>query len=141
MTAQPGSVLSLPTPLARLYGAAMAMDLHVADADPSDLWEDGLLAVVAFADTISIRPGLGDDALRADALAMGIVVTALMTPAPGAAPGGIYAPDGYVFIWDGPAPAPTKGTPAALAALCAAKCGHTLTPRQWEVPELEPGQP
>ncbi len=62
MTSEPVGMLSLPTPLARLYGTAMAMRWEVRDMTAGLAAEDpDAAAVVACAHDIVISPGLDDD--------------------------------------------------------------------------------
>lgn len=77
-------VLSLPTPLARLYGVALQIGIRVTDGCPQ-LWDEQdeenfseAAAIVSFPDTVCLNPGLEGDDLRADVLAMALATSYLM---------------------------------------------------------------
>ena len=99
------SVLSLPTPLARLYGVALQMGIRVTDGCPQ-LWDardeenfSDAAAIVSFPDIICVNPWLDGDDLRADVLAMALSVAAMMVCDESAAlPGDVVAPGGFVII-------------------------------------------
>ena len=98
-----GGVLSLPTPLARLYGLALETGIRVTDGCPQ-LWDardaenfSDAAAIVSFPDTICLNPWLDNDDLRADVLAMALSVAAMMVCDESAAlPGDVVAPGGPV---------------------------------------------
>jgi len=71
-----------PTPLARLHGTAKQLGVIVVDAvdDDGPLLDDDSAAIVACGDCIALSPGLEDDGLRADVLAMALALTYLMSP-------------------------------------------------------------
>jgi hypothetical protein len=134
-----GSVLSLPTPLARLYGTAMKLDIQVHDF-PSDglAGDDDTAAVVVCGAAIAINPVIEGDDLRADVLAMALEIAAIMTNCETGDPGEIYAPGGFVVITRKRVPAPQTG-PGALATLIARKCGRDTASAAFEyyVPAFE----
>jgi hypothetical protein len=77
---KPGSVLSLPTPLARLYGTAMELGIEVRDFPCEGITgDDDIAAVVVCGATIALNPAIEDDDLRADVLAMALEIAAVMT--------------------------------------------------------------
>jgi hypothetical protein len=136
---KPGSVLSLPTPLARLYGTAMKLDIEVRDLPCGGLsGDDDTAAVVVCGATIALNPALEGDDLRADVLAMALEIAAIMTSRETGEPGGVYAPGGFVVITRNRVPAPENG-PGALATLIARKCGRDTASAAFEfcVPAFE----
>jgi len=119
-----GSVLSLPTPLARLYGTAMILGYEVRDFPGDGLSaDDDTAAVVICGASIAINPALEGDDLRADVLAMALEIAAIMTNCDTGDPGEVYAPGGFVVITRRRVPAPETG-PGALATAVARKCGR-----------------
>ena len=136
---KPGSVLSLPTPLARLYGTAMKLGIEVRDfpceGAPGD---DDTAAVVVCGATIALNPAIESDDLRADVLAMALEIAAVMTNRETGDPGEIYAPGGFVVITRNRVPAPQTG-PGSLATLIARKCGRDTASAVFEyyVPAFE----
>jgi hypothetical protein len=125
-------VLSLPTPLARLYGVALQMGIRVTDGGP-ELWDErdrenfsDAAAIVAFQDTICLNPGM-DDGLRADVLAMALSVAAMMICDESTAlPGDVVAPSGFVVITPDRVPEPAD--PAGrFATMMAQRCGRNTT--------------
>jgi hypothetical protein len=136
---KPGSVLSLPTPLARLYGTAMKLGLEVRDIPcEGALGDDDTAAVVVCGATIALNPAIESDDLRADVLAMALEITAVMTNRETGDPGEIYAPDGFVVITRHRVPAPETG-PGALATAVARRCGRDTASAAFEfsVPRFE----
>lgn len=136
-------VLSLPTPLARLYGTAMKLGIEVRDLPGDGLsGDDDTAAVVVCGATIALHPALEDDDLRADVLAMALEVTAVMTNRETGDPGEIYAPGGFVVITRNRVPAPLTG-PGAFATLIALRCGRETASAAFEfhVPVFEPDVP
>lgn len=136
---KPGSVLSLPTPLARLYGTAMKLGLEVRDFPCEGLdGDDGTAAVVACGATIALNPALEGDDLRADVLAMALEIAAVMTNRETSDPGEVYAPGGFVLITRNRVPAPETG-PGALATAVARRCGRDTASAAFEfsVPHFE----
>jgi len=136
---KPGSVLSLPTPLARLYGTAMKLGLEVRDFPCEGLaGDDDTAAVVVCGATIALNPAIEDDDLRADVLAMALEIAAVMTNRKTTDPGEIYAPGGFVLITRNRVPAPETG-PGALATAVARRCGRDTASAAFEftVPHFE----
>jgi hypothetical protein len=136
---KPGSVLSLPTPLARLYGTAMKLGIEVRDfpceGAPGD---DDTAAVVVCGATIALNPAIECDDLRADVLAMALEIAAVMTNRETGDPGEVYAPGGFVVITRHRVPAPETG-PGALATAVARRCGRDTASAAFEfsVPRFE----
>jgi hypothetical protein len=125
-------VLSLPTPLARLYGTAMKLGIEVRDLPCDGLCGDGdTAAVVVCGATIAVNPALDDDDLHADVLAMALEVAAVMTNRETGEPGEIYAPSGFVVITHNRVPAPLTG-PGAFATLIALRCGRDTASAAFE---------
>ena len=97
-------VLSLPTPLARLYGVALQMGMRVTDGNP-ELWDPAdeenfsdAAAIVGSQGVICLNPSMDDD-LRSDVLAMALSVAAMMICDESVAlPGDVVAPGGFVVI-------------------------------------------
>jgi len=136
---KPGSVLSLPTPLARLYGTAMKLGIEIRDIPcegaPGD---DDTAAVVVCGATIALNPAIECDDLRADVLAMALEIAAIMTNRKTIDPGEVYAPGGFVVITRNRVPAPETG-PGALATAVARRCGRDTASAAFEfsVPNFE----
>jgi hypothetical protein len=136
---KPGSVLSLPTPLARLYGTAMKLGIEIRDIPcegaPGD---DDTAAVVVCGATIALNPAIECDDLRADVLAMALEIAAIMTNRETGDPGEVYAPGGFVVITRHRVPAPETG-PGALATAGARRCGRDTASAAFEfsVPRFE----
>jgi hypothetical protein len=136
---KPGSVLSLPTPLARLYGTAMKLGIEVRDFPCEGLpGDDDTAAVVVCGATIALNPALEGDDLRADVLAMALEIAAVMTNRQTSDPGEVYAPGGFVLITRNRVPAPETG-PGALATAVARRCGRDTASAAFEfsVPHFE----
>jgi len=115
---KPGSVLSLPTPLARLYGTAMKLGIEVRDFPCEGLpGDDDTAAVVVCGATIALNPAIEGDDLRADVLAMALEIAAITTNR---------------------IPAPETG-PGALATAVARRCGRETASAAFEfsVPRFE----
>jgi hypothetical protein len=139
-----GDVLSLPTPLARLYGLAMHFDITVHDglADGA-AWDRGLedvTALVAFQKTITLNPAIGhDDQLRAEVLAMALVIALEMTNvAECDRPGSIYTRNGFVCVTFDRVPAAEATRIGRAATLSARSCGVDTRSAafEWYVPEF-----
>jgi hypothetical protein len=127
-----GGVLSLPTPLARLYGVALQMGMRVTDGGP-ELWDErdeqnfsDAAAIVAFQHVICLNPEM-EDGMRADVLAMALSVAAMMICDESAAlPGDVVAPGGFVVITPDRIPEPAE--PAGrFATMMAQRCGRDTT--------------
>jgi hypothetical protein len=124
-------VLSLPTPLARLYGVALEMGLRVTDGSP-ELWnaEDeesfsDAAAIVAFQDIICLNPSMDDD-LRSDVLAMALSVAVMMICDESAAlPGDVVAPCGFVVVTPDRVPQPAEPV-ERFATMIAQRCGRDI---------------
>jgi hypothetical protein len=123
-------VLSLPTPLARLYGVALQVGIRVTDGCPQ-LWDEqdaenfsDAAAIVSFPDTVCLNPGLDGDDLRADVLAMALSVAVMMVCDESAAlPGDVLAPGGFVVITPDRIREPAD--PAGrFATMMAQRCGR-----------------
>jgi hypothetical protein len=128
---KPGSVLGLPTPLARLYGAAMIAGIAVRDFPGAcPFGDDRTAAVVSVGGIIALNPALGDE-LRADVLAMALGIATVMTGYPSGDPGEVYAPSGVVVITGNRIPAPRAG-PGAFATVIAQRCGRDTTSAAFE---------
>jgi hypothetical protein len=136
---KPGSVLSLPTPLARLYGTAMKLGIEVRDFPCEGITgDDDIAALVVCGATIALNPAIEDDDLRADMLAMALEIAAVMTNRETSDPGEVYAPGGFVLITTNRIPAPETG-PGALATAVARRCGRDTASAAFEfsVPHFE----
>ena len=135
---KPGSVLSLPTPLARLYGTAMQLGLEVRDIPGEGAPGDDTAAVVVCGATIALNPAIEGDDLRADVLAMALEIAVVMTSHETGDPGEVYAPGGFVLISGNRVPAPETG-PGALATAVARRCGRDTASAAFEfsVPQFE----
>jgi hypothetical protein len=118
-------VLGLPTPLARLYSTAMQLGIIVLDAvDDDGPWlDDDTAAIVACGKCIAINPGLDDDGLRADVLAMALAVTWFMSPREAGHAGDVTAADGIVLISRTRVAESSPG-PGKLAAVIAREHGR-----------------
>ncbi len=128
MTAGQGSALSLPTPLARLYGVAMEIGLEVLDydgrGDGDGPWiDDDALAIIGADErraTVVLGPAARGDDLVADLVAFSVAL------ASGMAEGHVDAPDGTAVVDCKRVPVPARG-PGALAAAVARECGREMT--------------
>ena len=74
--------LTPSTPLTRLHSTATHLGIIVLDAvDDDGPWlDDDSAAIVACGELIALNPGLDDDGLRADVLAMALAVTWFSSP-------------------------------------------------------------
>jgi hypothetical protein len=133
ITQRAEGVLSLPTPLARLYGVALQMGMRVTDGCPQ-LWDarddenfSDAAAIVSFPGIICLNPGLDGDDLRADVLAMALSVAAMMVCDESVAlPGDVVAPGGFVIITRDRVREPAN--PAGrFATMVAQRCGRDTT--------------
>jgi len=100
MTGTTAGVAGPATPLARLHGTASRLGIVVLDAaDDEGPWlDDDSAAIVACGVCIALSPGLNDDGLRADVLAMALAVTYVMNPRASGPPGDITAAGSFVLI-------------------------------------------
>jgi hypothetical protein len=133
-------VLSLPTPLARLYGLAMHMDFVVRDG--ADNWNDlenDTAAICIFGKYIALNPALQDDQLRAEVLAMALAVVPGMTNVPECDEvGSIYPRHGYVCSTLNRLPDSEATSIGKLATLFARQCGVDTESAafEWYLPEF-----
>jgi hypothetical protein len=96
-------------------------------ADDDRPWPaDETAAIVSFGEQIVLRPDLGEDGLRADVLAMALIVAAVMGDRDTGHPCAITAPAGYVLISRTRVP-PLPAGPGGLATLLARECGRDIT--------------
>ena len=97
---QPHMPAPPPTPLARLHDTATQLGITVVDAadDDGPLLDDDTAAFVACGVCIAVNPGLDDDGLRADVLAMALALTSVMSPGATGHGGDITAAGGFVLI-------------------------------------------
>jgi len=113
----------LPDPLVRLHQTAMRLGITVLDEAAADGWPDeNTAAIVRFGEHIALKPGLDDD-LRADVLAMALIVAAAMGERATGHPCAISAPDGVVVISRTRVARPRLG-PGRVATLLARACGR-----------------
>jgi hypothetical protein len=69
------------TSLARLHSTAAQLGMVLDAADDDGPWlGDDSAAIVVGGDVIAINPGLGDDGLRTDVLAMALAITWFTSP-------------------------------------------------------------
>jgi hypothetical protein len=115
---------ALPDPLARLYGTAVRLGITVIEGAhrTSRQPDERTVAVVGFGQHIALKPGLDDD-LRADVLAMALIVAAVMSDRAVGHPCAITAPSGFVLI-SGTRLPPPASAPGQLATLLARACGR-----------------
>jgi hypothetical protein len=113
------------SPVARLSASASHLGITVLDsAGDSRAWPDeNVAAIVSFGEHIVLGPDLGDRSLRADVLAMALIVAAVMGDRETDHPCALTAPTGYVLISRIRVPSPSPG-PGELATLLARKCGR-----------------
>lgn len=125
-------MLSLPTPLARLYGVGLQMGVRVTDGSP-ELWDEDdeenfsdAAAIVAFQDVICLNPSVADD-VRSDVLAMALSVAAMMICDESAAlPGDVVAPSGFVVVTPHRIAEPAEPV-GRLATMMAQRCGRDIS--------------
>ena len=115
------------TPVARLSATASRLGITVLDSTgDARAWPDrNVAAIVSFGEHIALGPGLGDDGLRADVLAMALIVAAVMGDREAGHPCAITAPAGYVLISRSRVPSLSPG-PGELATLLARECGRDI---------------
>jgi len=96
------------------------------------MWpDDGVAAVVGSGEHIVLGPGLADDDLRADVLAMALIVAAVMGDRPAGHPCAVTAPGGVVLIFRTRVPRPGPG-PGLLATRLARACGRDTASAAFE---------
>lgn len=120
-------------PVARLSATASRLGITVLDS-PGDAgaWPDeNVAAIVSFGEHIALGPDLGDHGLRADVLAMALIVAAVMGDCETDHPCEITAPAGYVLISRTRVP-PLSPGPSELATLLARECGRDVTSAAFE---------
>ncbi len=122
-----------PGPLARLQETARRLGITMLDgaAGASPWPDDATAAIVGFGEQIAINPGLGDDGLRADVLAMALIAAAVMGDCDAGHPCAITAPGGLVLISRIRVPHPAPG-PGRLATLLARACGRDTASAAFE---------
>src|SRR5215469_12811220 len=100
--------------------------------------DDDTAAVVVCGATIALNPAIESDDLRADVLAMGLEIAAVMTNRQTSDPGEVHAPGGFVLITTHRIPVPETG-PGALATAVARRCGRDTASAAFEfsVPHFE----
>lgn len=113
------------TPLARLHDTARRAGITVVDAvdDDGPLLDDDTAAFVACGVCIAVNPGLGDDGLRADVLAMALALTYSMGPRKSGRLGDIAAAGGFALISRAREAEPSPG-PGMLARVIAREHGR-----------------
>ncbi len=116
------------TPLARLHSTAAQLGIMVLDAaDDDGPWlGDDSAAIVVGGDVIAINPGLGDDGLRADVLAMALAITWFARPRETGHTADITAASGFILISRTRVAGPLRG-PGKLAAVIASQHGRTTS--------------
>jgi hypothetical protein len=125
--------LAQSTPLARLHSTAAHLGIIVLDAaDDDGPWlGDGSAAIVVGGDLIAVNPGLGDDGLRADVLAMALAVTWFTSPRETGHTGDITAASGFILISRTRVAEPSHG-PGKLAAVIASQHGRDTASAAFE---------
>ena len=117
--------LSQSTSLAALRSTAAHLGITVLDAADDDgpwLGEDSA-AIVVGGEFIAINPGLEDDSLRADVLAMALAITWFARPRETGHRGDITAASGFILISRTRVAGPLHG-PGKLAAMIASQHGR-----------------
>jgi len=112
-------------PLAQLHDIAARLGVTVVEGSPeADLWSThSTAACVSLGEHITLSPRLRGNDLRADVLAMALIVAAVMGDADIGHPCAITAPGGLVVISSTRVMRPGFG-PGKLATLLARKCGR-----------------
>jgi hypothetical protein len=113
--------------IARLHATATRLGITVLDGvGDFGPWPAGdTAAIVSFGEHIALSPDLDDDGLRADVLAMSLIVAAVMGDHDADHPCSITAPAGYVLVSRTRGPTLASG-PGALATLLARACGRNI---------------
>jgi hypothetical protein len=121
------------TPAACLSATASRLGITVLDSSgDARTWPDEYVAaIVSCGEQIALGPDLGDDGLRADVLAMALIVAAVMGDCETDHPYAITAPAGYVLVSRTRVPPPSPG-PGELATLLARECGRDVTSAAFE---------
>jgi hypothetical protein len=119
--------------VARLHATATRLGITVLDgAGDARPWPaEDTAAIVSFGEHIALGPGLGDDGLRGDVLAMALIVAAVMGDCETGHPYAITAPAGYVLISRTRVP-PRPPGPGELATLLARGCGRDIASAAFE---------
>ena len=117
--------LTPSTPLTRLHSTATHLGIIVLDAvDDDGPWlDDDSAAIVACGELIALNPGLDDDGLRADVLAMALAVTWFSSPGETGNTRGITAASDFILISRTRVAEPSHG-PGKLAAVIASQHGR-----------------
>jgi hypothetical protein len=125
--------LAPSTPLARLHSTATHLGIIVLDAvDDDGPWlDDDSAAIVACGELIAINPGLEDDGLRADVLAMALAVTWFTSPRETGHTGDITAASGFILISRARVAEPLHG-PGKLAGVIASQHGRDTASAAFE---------
>lgn len=100
-------------------------------AEGSPWPDESLAAIVSRGEHIALGPGIDDDDLRADVLAMALIVAAVMGDSDAGHPCAITAPAGLVLISRRRMPRPAHG-PGDLATLLACRCGRDISSAAFE---------
>ena len=121
------------TSLARLHTTAAHLGITVRDAaDDDGPWlSDDSAAIVVSGDLIAINPGLDDDGLRADVLAMALAVTWFTSPRGSGHTRDITAASGFILISRTRVAGPLHG-PGKLAAVIASQHGRVTASAAFE---------
>jgi hypothetical protein len=125
--------LAMPRPaspsasVARLHATATRLGITVLDGagGPGSWPAEDTAAIVSSGEHIALGPDLDDEGLRADVLAMALIVAAVMGDRETGHPCAITAPAGYVLISRTRGPAMPTG-PGELATLLARACGRDI---------------
>jgi hypothetical protein len=121
------------TPLERLRETARQAGIIVVDAadDDGPLLYDDTAAFVACGVCIAFNPGLGDDGLRADVLAMALALTYTTSPGKNGHAGDITAAGGFLLISRTREAEPVSAL-GALATEIAREHGHDTASAAFE---------
>jgi hypothetical protein len=125
--------LSQSTSLAALRSTAAHLGITVLDAaDDDGPWlDDDSAAIVVCGDLIAINPGLDDDGLRADVLAMALAITWFSSARETGHTGDITAASGFILISRTRVAEPLHG-PGKLAAVIASQHGRDTASAAFE---------
>ena len=113
--------------VARLHATATRLGMTVLDGagGPGPWPAEDTAAIVSFGEHIVLGPDLDHEGLRADVLAMALIVAAVMGDRDTGHPCSVTAPAGYVLISRTRGPALPAG-PGELATLLARACGRDI---------------